>query len=303
MPIFLSNTVDVIIATVSGKTSVVKVVPIVNTCSGWIIRQPTRRDSSGTVVIPEGNSGTVSHFQNYCITRYLFEASEEMDHPRVQFEGKFEDKDLGDRIKVYDGNSTDSQVISVLNQTGYFTKWVVAGGRQMLVEFSADDTDDRGFVALKYSSVPDGHTCQGKTIDVKATSAPHNLTSPNYPGFFPIDFVCRYAISTEKEGEVIHLRVLHVDFGTSCGDQLEVYSGRKIYSQKNKLGLVCSGNPRQATEFESEGDTMTLIFTSDSQGNFGDGWNMQYYSAPPSDVSITPSPTATSSTTPPEGVD
>lgn len=94
-------------------------------------------------------------------------------------------------------------------------------------------------------------------------SAPHgNISSPNFPGFYPYDTDCMWLIVV-TEGSSVLLTFHHFDleYHDSCEyDSLKVYNGVSE-DQGNLLGKFCGTSVPPS--FKSSWNVMTVIFHSD----------------------------------------
>uniref|UniRef100_H2YKV4 CUB domain-containing protein n=1 Tax=Ciona savignyi TaxID=51511 RepID=H2YKV4_CIOSA len=137
--------------------------------------------------------------------------------------------------------------------------------QEIFVQFVSDSTTvDRGFFA-KYQFTGCGGLVVGTTNGV--------ITSPNYPAVYNNHDYCLWTIAV-PEGRQINLRWTNftIELHSSCRfDYLKLYNGPTTDSPL--IDTYCGTN--EPTEFQSGGNTVTILFQSDFSVTHG-GWRMEW---------------------------
>ncbi|XP_072335393.1 cubilin-like [Scyliorhinus torazame] len=173
-----------------------------------------------------------------------------------------------DYIKIYDGPSTNSPVLSTIC-TGS-NRAFTSSSNAMTVYFQSDSQNTGpGFTANYFEISANKNTqCGGKLDDDSGT-----FTSPNYPRSYPNNTKCTWYIFVDSD-ERIQIIFIDVQLEATPGcsnDYIKIYDGPSTSSPL--LSKICTGSNRA---FTSSSNAMTIHFQSDSQ-NTGPGFTANYY--------------------------
>ncbi|KAG9276492.1 cubilin [Astyanax mexicanus] len=137
------------------------------------------------------------------------------------------------------------------------------------VKFVSDGSVNAPGFSLSYEASVE--ECGG---DLNAASG--TISSPNYPNLYPHNRVCRWRI-TVPQGRRVTLTINDLrleDHGSCSFDYVEVING--LVANSPRLQRFCGSVPA-GTQVKSSGNTMTVVFATDSSVSNG-GFNADYSS-------------------------
>jgi cubilin len=180
-----------------------------------------------------------------------------------------------DYVSIFDGSNSSSSPLEKLcgDQT---TTMFVSTGSSMTIKFHTDgSTQKRGF-KLEYTSSVKSAVCTGDTLT--ASWGINYLSSPNFPGAYPMNLDCRWQIQAGSSSDVVVLEVDRFNVegsGAPCySDYVTIYDGPTIYSSPlaTLCGLKFSGT------YRSTGSDMTVAFHSNGVSSSNTGFSFTYKS-------------------------
>nr|XP_022292249.1 mucin-4-like isoform X6 [Crassostrea virginica] len=175
--------------------------------------------------------------------------------------------DCGDILRFYDGSSSsDISIDSAFCCTGCSYPAKITTGNNLYAKFSTDSTltaSESGFQVTILAGKDESNcasTGAVNNVQILSSTETITLTSPNFPGAYPRNFVCTYTYSYSSG--TIQIQFLYVDVepnGSNCYDFVEIYDGSSTSSPV--LRKVC-GTTLPAI-ITSTNTSMTLKFSSD----------------------------------------
>nr|XP_022336156.1 cubilin-like [Crassostrea virginica] len=175
--------------------------------------------------------------------------------------------DCGDILRFYDGSSSsDTSIDSAFCCTGCSYPAKFTTGNNLYAKFSTDKTltaSESGFQVTILAGKDESNCASTGTVNnvqILSSTETITLTSPNFPGAYPKNFVCTYTYSYSSG--TIQIQFLYVDVepnGSNCYDFVEIYDGSSTSSPV--LRKVC-GTTLPAI-INSTDTSMTLKFSSD----------------------------------------
>ncbi|KAL8616136.1 hypothetical protein ACOMHN_066623 [Nucella lapillus] len=245
-------------------------------CHGRVLEVTAPTDDVLVIKDPPKQARTLQYSRSaWC--RYVVSGQNEADHVMVNVEAELcELKGMcGDYVTLYDGPTSESPLLYDSANRTHVTIHVTSTGRHVMLEYGTDERENRGFIQAEFNSVPDREQCRD-THRLTATRVPQNLSSINYPRYYPVNAMCQYCMTSDDPDDVIHIHVLDSDMTFSCSDFVEVYDGREGDLWAEHLGRWCG---RDRPSYVSTGPTLCLLFRSDS-ARHGTGWLLAYRAAP-----------------------
>ncbi|XP_046553794.1 deleted in malignant brain tumors 1 protein-like [Haliotis rubra] len=181
-----------------------------------------------------------------------------------------------DFVKVYDGRSTSSRMISVWCDR--MTPTVQSSGRYMTLMFKSDTSNTYKGFRLKYfeTAVSPTPVPQCGTTDLTAGTSYQYLQSPGYPNAYPNNDQCVWTITASTSSKVVKIVVLDsvLEGGSDCPyDFVKVYDGRSTSSRM--IQVWCDV---MRPTVQSSGRYMTLMFKSDNSNTYK-GFRLKYFEA------------------------
>ncbi|XP_025089312.1 cubilin-like isoform X2 [Pomacea canaliculata] len=257
----------------------IRVVPLENPeCQGRVTHDTAPSDEVLVITQPPSGVSRSLQYANNAWCRYLVSGERETDHVTARVTGEMCEQFhfCGDYVRLYDGNSTDSPLLYDSGGDNHISVYITSRTRYVMMEIWTDDRDNYGFVRAEFNSVPDNAFCQG-VITLKATREANNLTSVNYPNYYPVNYLCHYCITSDDNNDIIYADVLDADLTYTCLDFVEVYDGNADDPDPHLLGRFCA---QSKPSYVSSGPSMCLLFRSDAAMH-GKGWLLSYRAGPP----------------------
>ncbi|PVD31856.1 hypothetical protein C0Q70_07275 [Pomacea canaliculata] len=208
----------------------IRVVPLENPeCQGRVTHDTAPSDEVLVITQPPSGVSRSLQYANNAWCRYLVSGERETDHVTARVTGEMCEQFhfCGDYVRLYDGNSTDSPLLYDSGGDNHISVYITSRTRYVMMEIWTDDRDNYGFVRAEFNSVPDNAFCQG-VITLKATREANNLTSVNYPNYYPVNYLCHYCITSDDNNDIIYADVLDADLTYTCLDFVEVYDGEDM---------------------------------------------------------------------------
>uniref|UniRef100_H2YKV3 CUB domain-containing protein n=1 Tax=Ciona savignyi TaxID=51511 RepID=H2YKV3_CIOSA len=183
----------------------------------------------------------------------------------------FDDLDLdtttscGDYLAVRSYNFTGPIIATVCGRSA--PDVIESETNEVYITFVSDAVNTSLGFSLTYTASEDG--CGG--LVVGTTNGV--ITSPNYPAVYNNHDYCLWTIAV-PEGRQINLRWTNftIELHSSCRfDYLKLYNGPTTDSPL--IDTYCGTN--EPTEFQSGGNTVTILFQSDFSVTHG-GWRMEW---------------------------
>lgn len=276
-PVFWPNAESVVLSLANGgRRGLVRLVPSgAGHCHGMVERHAAPTDQA--LIIREPVDTNSLQYANDLWCRYVISGQNEADHVLVRITGELCEKEdvCRDYVKVYDGPTTKSPLLYDSTGEHYVNVFVTSRGQHVTYEVSTDDRDNQGFIRAEFNSVPDGSHCE-EVQHYEATKVAQNLSSINYPHYYPVNYMCQFCITSEEKDDVIHLHVLDTDLTYSCSDSVEVYDGLENDPEPDFLGQFCG---QDTPSYVSKKGGVCLLFRTDPTLH-GRGWLLSYRAAP-----------------------
>ncbi|XP_067665911.1 cubilin-like [Haliotis asinina] len=208
---------------------------------------------------------------------------------------------IGERVMLYDGpSSTSSKLRSVntgeLGWCGFDLPVFVSSSNYMTMVYKTTTSNDHariGFVLMyEQGNFTDlyPYTCGGM---YKATSSRTTISSPNYPGNYGSNMVCKWTIWATSNTTQIRLAgnysLAGGSSGSCGGDFLNVYDGAEDSS--NFLEKLCGTG---SDTLQSTGNLLTIVMKTDGSYS-GRGFSFLFFETTdplPCGGSFTASPTS-----------
>ncbi|XP_070201572.1 cubilin-like [Littorina saxatilis] len=247
-------------------------------CHGRVLHRVAPSDEALAIRHPALSSRDFKYSRNaWC--RYVIGGESPTDHVLSRVEGELceLEESCDDYVRIYDGTSTDSPLLYDSGHENHLVAYVISTGRYVTYEVVTDEKANRGFIQASFNSVPVMDLCNG-VKNIKAARHAQNLSSINYPQYYPVNYICQYCISAENPNDVIHINVIDSDLTYSCADAVEVFDGSDSGTAMEYLGRFCG---RDTPSFVSKQAGLCLLFRSDPSLH-GRGWLLSYHAAPPS---------------------
>ncbi|XP_076457933.1 cubilin-like isoform X2 [Babylonia areolata] len=252
-------------------------------CHGRVLHLTAPTDEAVVVKDPPASVRNLQYSRSaWC--RYVVSGENEADHVLINIEAELcELRDTcGDFVRIYDGPSNESSLLYDSANRTHVTVHVISTGRHVTFEYGTDDRVNRGFIEAEFNSVPGQELCNG-VQQIKADKTSQNLSSLNYPYYYPINHMCQYCITSDNPDDVIYIDVIDSDMTYTCSDAVEVYDGAETDDAAPEyLGRFCA---QDRPRYVSKGPGMCLLFRSDPSRH-GRGWLLSFRAAPPASSGV-----------------
>lgn len=169
---------------------------------------------------------------------------------------------LYDYLKIYNGANDNKKISMTACHSDRKGDTLTSITNTMFIDFKSDSSQSgRGF-NITWQAINNDCT---HYFTVKSAS----ISSPNYPGLYPMDADCSWKIETEK-GSRIKFEIKDFEFEPSEDCQWDYLALYNDFGLVDLIAKICGQDKVNGSEFYSDGNTMLIhMVTDDSLAHIG----------------------------------
>ncbi|XP_050535178.1 cubilin [Daktulosphaira vitifoliae] len=243
------------------------------TSSGFILEyiktfcQPTFNETQGRIVI-ENNIASPS--LDTCT--FVIDVGQKNLTISLYFASLLLDKTKNEFLKIYDGSSTTSPLLTTLVDGSHYysPNPIFSSSSIVTMQLKSQALWSSNIMDLTYTSTDQGKGCGGRLFNIEGI-----VTSPLYPKLYKKNSKCRWDISVPTPNSIsIEFRVFDLGSKSMCDtNYLELYNVNPSTGKESFVTKYCGGDT--PAYHISESGAVSIIYVT-SVHNMGSGWSLHF---------------------------